>query len=316
MARDGSQIRSREVPIAINAVLAMFYAGGNLYQFFVLPFWLLPTDLRWAWTVAPLALLTNPFWSLIHETIHDLFHPNRAVNAFAGRALAIFFGSPFRILRMSHLLHHKLNRLPAEGTEYFDRQRSSKAAAAPGYFFQILFGLYLVELISPLFFFLPRALLQRFKERCLAPQSVSALLMQNWLRDDALKEIRQDGATILAGLAVSVYAYGAHWPVLAGILLARGLLISFLDNVYHYETPVGDIFYAKNLRLAAPLSKLLLNFNLHGIHHINPAISWINLPQAFLVQKAEFQGGYFAAAWRQLHGPIALQDLPRPSKPV
>ena len=87
-------------------------------------------------------------------------------------------------------------------------------------------------------------------------------------------------------------------------------MISFLDNVYHYETPVGDIFYAKNLRLAAPWSKLLLNFNLHGIHHINPAISWINLPQAFQVQNGEFQGGYFAAAWRQLHGPIALQDLP------
>jgi fatty acid desaturase len=236
------------------------------------------------------------------------------VNAFAGRALAILFGSPFRILRMSHLLHHKLNRLPAEGTEYFDHRKTSKVAAAPGYFFQIFIGLYLVELISPLFFSLSRVALARFKERCLQPQSVSALLMQNWLGDDALKEIRRDGAVTLAALAVSAYAYGAHWPVLLGILLARGFLISFLDNVYHYGTPVGDIFYAKNLRLTGPLSKLLLNFNLHGIHHINPAISWINLPQAFQVQNGKFQGGYFGAAWRQLGGPIALQDLPRPGK--
>ena len=177
----------------INATLAIIYAGVNVFQFFVLPLWLLPKNIHWAWIVVPLALLTNPFWSLIHEAIHDLFHPKRAVNAFAGRALAIFFGSPFRILRMSHLVHHKLNRLPVEGTEYFDRQKTSKAAAAPGYFFQILLGLYLVELISPLFFFLPRGVLKRFKERCLRPESVSALLMQNWLGDDALREIRRDG---------------------------------------------------------------------------------------------------------------------------
>ena len=51
-------------------------------------------------------------------------------------------------------------------------------------------------------------------------------------------------------------------------LAGRGLLISFLDNVYHYETPVNDVFFAKNLRLAKPLQGILLNFNLHGIHHI------------------------------------------------
>lgn len=307
-------IRSRGIPTVINATLAIVYAGVNVFQFFVLPLWLLPTNLRWAWIVLPLALLTNPFWSLIHEAIHDLFHPNRTVNAFAGRALAIGFGSPFRILRMSHLLHHKLNRLPVEATEYFERQKTSKAAAAPGYFFQILMGLYLVELISPLFFILPRVVLKRFKERCLRPESVSALLIQNWLGDDALREIRRDGLLTIGGLGLSFYVYGANWPVLLGIVVARGFLISFLDNVYHYETPVGDIFYAKNLRLAAPWSKLLLNFNLHGIHHINPAISWINLPQAFQVQNGEFEGGYFATAWRQLHGPIELQDLPLRAK--
>jgi hypothetical protein len=44
------------------------------------------------------------YWSLIHEAIHDLFHPERRVNAFFGRALSILFGSPFQILRLSHLL--------------------------------------------------------------------------------------------------------------------------------------------------------------------------------------------------------------------
>ena len=303
--------RSGGLPAALNGLLAFFYVAVNVFQFAILPLWLLPAQGGWAWALLPLALLTNPFWSLIHEAIHDLFHPNRAVNAFAGRLLAILFGAPLRILRLSHLLHHKLNRMPVEGTEYYDRGKGSKAAAAPGYYFQILLGLYLVEVMSPIYFFLPRPWLQRFKDNFLKPQSVSAMLMQNWLGSQSLREIRLDGLLTTSWFALALWLYGANWPLLLGALVARGFLISFLDNVYHYETPVSDVFFAKNLSLPAPLDKLLLNFNLHGIHHINPAISWINLPQAFEVQGGKYQGGYFAAALRQLHGPIALQDLPQ-----
>lgn len=302
-------IHSRGIPTAINFSLAAFYAAVNLYQFFILPLCLLPVNIAWAWTLLPLALLTNPFWSLIHEAIHDLFHPNRAVNGCTGRLLSVLFGAPFRILRLRHLLHHKLNRLPAEGKEYFDKRKSSKAAAAPGYYFQVLFGLYLVEVIWLLWIVLPRAWPQAFNDRFLPRDSVSGLL-QNRLSAEALQEIRVDGLLALSWLGFSFHVYGEHWPILLAVVAARGFLISFLDNLYHYETPVGDIFYAKNLWLAAPLNRLLLNFNLHGIHHLNPAISWINLPQAFEVQKGEFHSGYFTSAWRQLRGPIALQDLP------
>jgi len=302
--------RSGGIPTAVNFTLACLYIALNLYQFFILPVWLLPAAPGWAWTLLPLALLTNPFWSLIHEAIHDLFHPNRQVNAGFGRFLGILFGSPFRILRLSHLLHHKLNRLPVEGTEYYDRDRNSKASAAPGYYFQILYGLYLVEVISPLLFFLPRSWIRRFKDKLLRPESVSAILMQNWLGDEALREIRFDGVVTVSWLALSFVCYGENWPLLLATLLARGFLISYLDNVYHYETPVSDIFYAKNLRLTWPMAKLLLNFNLHGIHHVNPAIPWIHLPKAFDAEAGRFHGDYFTASLHQLRGPIALQDLP------
>lgn len=313
MVRQADTIMQRGsgLPETINGALALFYVGVNLFQWVVLPLWLLPRDLSWGWLLLPLALLTNPFWSLIHEAIHDLLHPNKALNAVIGRLLAILFGSPLRILRLSHLLHHKLNRMPVEGTEYYDRDKGSKAAAAPGYYFQILFGLYLVEVLSPVYFLLPRRWLERFRERYLPAQSVSAILMQNWLAVESLKEIRRDGLLTMAWFALGFYCYGVHWPLLLGALAARGLLISFLDNVYHYATPVSDVFFAKNLRLAQPLAGLLLNFNLHGIHHINPAISWIDLPRAFEAQGGKFHGGYFATALGQLRGPIALQDLPQ-----
>jgi fatty acid desaturase len=302
--------RSGGVPSTLNFLLASFYIAANVFQFIILPVWLLSENQLWGLVLLPLALLTNPFWSLIHEAIHDLFHNNKVVNAFFGRLLGILFGSPFRILRMSHLLHHKLNRLPVEGTEYYDREKCTKAAASPGYFFQIFLGLYLVEVASPAFFLLPRKGLEKFRQRFLSAQSVSGMLMQIWLSRESLREIRIDGVLTIFWLSVAFYLYGRCWPMLLGALLARGFLISFLDNVYHYETPVGNIFFAKNLKLPTGLTTLFLNFNLHGIHHINPAISWVNLPHAFEVQGARYQGGFFAAAVRQLQGPIALQDLP------
>jgi fatty acid desaturase len=308
--------RTSGVPTVANFTLAFLHIALNLYQFIVLPVWLLPAAAGWGWTLLPLALLSNPFWSLIHETIHDLFHPNRRINACFGRVMAILFGSPFRILRLSHLLHHKLNRLPVEGTEYYDRSKKSKASAAPGYYFQILFGFYLVEVISPLLFFLPRSWIGRFKDRWLRSESVSAILMQNWLSHEALREIRFDGLLSVSWLSLSFLCYGEYWPLLLAALLARGFLISFLDNAYHYETPVSDIFYAKNLRLVAPAAKLLLHFNLHGVHHVNPAIPWIHLPNAFDAQAGRFQGGYFSASLNQLRGPIALQDLPHAAPAV
>lgn len=303
--------RDRGIPVWINLGLAVLYVAVNVFQFVFLPLRLLPVDLAWAWTLFPLAFLTNPYWSLIHEAIHEMFHSNRSVNMFFGRLLAILFGAPFRILRLSHLVHHKLNRLPVEGTEYYDRSTSSKARAAPGYYFQILLGLYLVEILSPVYFLLPRRCLLWFYHRFMRSDGVSGILMKNWLGAEALREIRFDGLLTLAWLALSVFCYGERWPLLLAALLARATLISFLDNVYHYGTPVSDVFFARNLRLPGAAAKLLLNFNLHGVHHVNPAIPWIDLPRALDAQGGKYHDDYFAAAVRQLRGPIALQDLPQ-----
>jgi fatty acid desaturase len=81
-------------------------------------------------TLVPLALASNPLWSLIHETIHDSFDPGARVNRAAGRALAIAFGSPWRILRTGHLLHHRFNRTALDRPDEFDPARASPARAA------------------------------------------------------------------------------------------------------------------------------------------------------------------------------------------
>jgi fatty acid desaturase len=304
--------RSSAAPVAaaVNLSLAGLQILANLYQFFFLPLVLLPSSHWWALSLLPLAALNNPFWSLLHEAIHDLFHPSRRFNRLAGRALAVFFGSPFLILRLSHLLHHKLNRSAVEATELYAPEKISRARASLGYFAHILGGLYLLELASPLLFFLPKTILRRLERKYFSGADLPGNLMRGLMRDEAIREMRVDGLATLALLAASAASYGVNWPWLAGVLLARAFLISFLDNVYHYGTPVDDTFYARNLSLPRLFSIGLLHFNLHGIHHKNPAIPWAGLRAAFRREAGVFEGNYFIAALSQFYGPLSRAQLP------
>ena len=297
------------IAVAVNLSLAGLHILANLYQFFLLPLFLFPSSPWWALTLLPLAALNNPFWSLLHEAIHDMFHPSRRINRWAGRLLAVFFGSPFLVLRLSHLLHHKLNRSPVEATELYAPEKTSKARASLGYFAHILGGLYLLELASPLLFFLPKAILRRMEKKYFSGADLPGNLMRGLMREEGIREMRVDGLVILALLAASAASYGARWPWLAVILLARAFLISFLDNVYHYGTPVDDTFYARNLSLPRVFSAGLLHFNLHGIHHRNPAIPWAGLSEAFRREAGVFEGNYFLAALSQFSGPLTRSEM-------
>lgn len=298
------------LPSALNFSLAVLHLLLNFYIFFIFPLYLLPFGVAWALTLIPVVLMSNPFWSLIHEAIHDMFHPSRQINMAAGRLLSLFFGSPFRVLRISHLMHHKLNRSPIEGTELYDPEKASKVRAGLGYYFQILGGLYLLEVVSPLPFFLPRLWLFQLQQRFFSGDNLGGILFKSLMENKAIREMRSDGTAILILFGISALCYGEHWELLVVILLVRAFLISFLDNVYHYRTPVYDVFYADNLWLPQFFSGMLLHFNLHGIHHRNPALPWVRLPEAFRAQARPFEGNYFTAAMRQLRGPIPLSELP------
>jgi fatty acid desaturase len=297
------------IPGKLNLFLTALHVLLAVYQLFLLPIYLLPLSLGWGVTLVPIAALSNPFWSLIHEAIHDMLYPSPRLNRAAGRLLSILFGSPFRVLRLSHLLHHKLNRLPVEGTELYDSKKTSWIRASAGYYFQILGGLYFVEVISSVIAFLPRRVLWLLQARVFSEETLSAMLMKNLVKGESLREIRIDGTAILIAFASSAVCYGEHWPLFVAALLVRALLISFLDNVYHYGTPVNDVFYADTLWLPHLFSRALLYFNLHGIHHRNPAIPWIRLPEVFQREGARFDGSYFASAFRQLSGPMSLTEL-------
>ncbi len=293
----------------INAGLAAVHVAMNLYQFFVVPLVLMPFSPWWALSVVPLVAANNPLWSLIHETIHDSFHASARINRAAGRVLAIAFGSPWRILRTGHMLHHRFNRTALDRPDEFDPARGSPALAALGYYWQLLIGLYVSQILSPIAFFLPRRALDRARARFLDPDSSAGHAAAALTRDGALAEIRVDGTVIYLLLGASMICYGSYWWVVLAMLAARAVCISFLDYVYHYGTRTDELMHARNLRLPSPIAGLLLNFNLHGVHHRRPYLPWHALPAAFRDDGDRYDGDYLAAAVGQLRGPVPRATL-------
>ncbi len=300
---------------AFNFGLAGLHISLNLFQFFILPLYLLPKSLWWSVLLILIACFTNPLWALVHEAIHDSFNSSSRINLVFGRWLSIFFGSPFHVLRLTHLSHHKFNRSPTEkGTEIYDPGEVSKIKASFKYFFYIFCGLYLLEVCSTFIFFLPPKVFRKMTQRLLDHGNIQEKWLAQKLMDEKIvRDIRIDGMAIFFLLALSAVCFGENWKLLLGLLALRTFLISFMDNVYHYRTPLHVTVSGHNFSLPWGFSRFLLNFNLHRVHHANPSVPWVKLPDLFAQQGETFDGGLLAAALDQLRGPIALSDFVAPS---
>ncbi len=298
------------IPHANNYSLAALHLCLNVFQLFILPLCLLPRTVWWGLCIIPIAAMNNPFWALIHEAIHDLLSHDPRVNATLGRALGIFFGSPFQVLRLTHLSHHKFNRSPLEkGTEIYNPREVSRLAAAIKYFFYILCGLYLLEVSSTLLFFLPQKTFARMRRRVSANGNTQEKWLANKLGDPKrLREIRMDGIAIGLVFGLSALCYREYWLLLVGLLMARTFFISLMDNVYHYGTPLNVTISGHNLSVPRIVSTLILHFNLHRVHHAHPQIPWKSLPEAFAGQSDKFDRSLWTAAWHQFYGPVPLPN--------
>lgn len=158
----------------------------------------------------------------------------------------------------------------------------------------------------------PSTIPRRAKVKSLGIDAQSRIFTRTQ-QGNVLRQIGLCGA-VFALFALSAFCHGEHWPLLVGVLMVRAFLISFLDNVYHYRTPVNDCSMPITFGSPQWLSRALLYFNLHGIHHRNPSLPWIVLPEAFGEASGRFGGNYFSAAIRQLNGPLALSQLPSRSR--
>lgn len=313
-----SQLGRLQILELTNFSLASLFILLQLFQFFILPIYLLPKGTRWDYLVILLAFTITPLWALLHEAIHGIFNSSSRLNRVFGRMLAICFGSPFNILRLTHLSHHKFNRTVTEkGTEIYDPKNVSCFRASIQYFFYIFCGLYLLEVSSIFLFFLPPKVFGRMRSRLLKHGN----LQEKWLAaqfadEHVVRQTQIDGLVICAILVLSACCFGQHCLIFAALLMLRTFLVSFHDNVYHYGTPLGMTVSGHNLFMPRSISRLVLNFNLHRIHHQYPNVPWTQLPEYFIRQSEVYDEHFLTAALNQLRGPIAATDTPAQSQGV
>jgi len=93
------------------------------------------------------------------------------------------------------------------------------------------------------------------------------------------------------------------------MMMMRAFLVSLMDNVYHYRTPLNLTVSGYNLSVPRFLSVPLLNFNLHRVHHTNPSVPWAMLPFFFQHDSDRFDRSLFLAVVDQFLGPVPADQL-------
>lgn len=294
-------------PAIRTAGIAAAVVLANFFQLFVLPLALLPASMGWAWTLLALVPLNLTLWALIHEAIHQNLPGGARMNAAAGRLLAIVHGAPFGILQSGHLLHHRYNRTVRERAEVYDPRTTPRVRAAISYYFRLLGGLYAYEALTVLLCLLPARVAGAARRRIDGPDTVAGMILALFESPARRRELRVDALLIVALYGASAVAYGAQAWLLALVWYARALAISLNDNAYHYGTPLDDVRYGRDLAAGPLTRRFLLNFNLHGAHHLAPRMRWSDLPAS---PSARSSGGWWSAIFAQLAGPIAAPHLP------
>ncbi len=282
------------IPAATNLFLALVVVAVNLFQFFVLPIFLLPQSIHWAWLIIPLVPFNNMMWFLIHEAIHRNLHPHAGLNTLLGRALSVIFGSSYYTLSFGHLMHHKLNR--EWESEFYPHGSFAKVK----YYSKLLFGIYFIEVLGSLIMLIPS---RKILGKIAAVNGIQEPVENYFFRKGRLAKLRADVGLILVFHVAAAYCFGAYWPVLAAIIMLRAFSVSVMDNAFHYGTPPDNSIYGKQVQAGRVVSWFILNGNHHGTHHASPNVPWPHLPKESASRGAALGGSFFTDLFLQFKGP-------------
>lgn len=301
-------------PSALNRWLIGLTGAVGLWQWFGLGLALREWGAVAAWTLLPVVLLTPMHWGLIHESIHGALRPKAKANETAGRGLSLQMMLPYDVMRFGHLLHHRFTRQPFDRPDVLPAdKRGVQIGAWFGYFFRLCGGMWLMEIFAPLIAWVPVRFMPMLAVKAMgnAPEDddVRRRVVTFASDDGRRRRIRRDFLYMLVALALAVWAYGPWWPVLLGGLAARGMWLSIADNLPHHGVGMNEPARARNFRAPAIGRALLLNQNLHRVHHMHPTAPWHILPAIAEIQPtAGPQIPYLQAALRQFGGPLRNID--------
>jgi fatty acid desaturase len=295
-------MRKADIPKRINVLLWALTASTMLCLLLMVPLFAAHYPYICLIIIILLIPVNTICWSLIHEGIHRNMHPDQKMNEFMARSLSIMLGNSFHVLRFGHMMHHQYNR---EWESEIYPADSNKLKATFNHYLKMLGGLYLIEvLLSYLVGISTVKYTNTIVNLIFSDEHRRQAVRQMLLKPSTVVKVRLDCLMITALYALSFYLYGMYWWLLAVIIAGRAVIISLMDNAYHYGTPLDNSVPAKELYIPAPLATMILNFNYHLTHHKNAGLSWRHLPQEHVKQNRSFDDHLIPALLDQFKGPL------------
>jgi fatty acid desaturase len=264
-----------EIPTTLNLAIAM--VGGAvalacLWGASHTPHWTLVFGAAFVFSFA-----NNTIFSLLHECVHGSFHPNPRVNDGAGVLFAAFFPTAFTIQRVSHFGHHRRNRSDRELYDYYLPHQSRWLKTY--WIYCLLTGFYwaIIPVAGLIYLLCPFA----FRSRAFAEGPARWWGFQEYARDIAAEPTARVWSEALFASAFQMFLWVAldlDWIGWLCCYWAFGLNWSSLQYTDHAWSPRDVQEGAWNLRFWRITQAIFLNYNLHLVHHRQPAIAWIHLP--------------------------------------
>ncbi len=249
--------------------------------------------------------VNNTIFSLLHESVHGVFHSSASLNALFGRWLAAFFPTSFTLQRFFHLGHHSRNRSAAERFDYIAPGENALLKNVQWY--GILTGLYwlLPPLSCLVYFLMPRVFSSRLFENETSHQSGADAMVDHIERLPSAT-VRTEFLFAALWQATLSWALDLSWSAWALCYAAFAVNWSSLQYADHAWSPLDPLRGAWNLRVNAVVRWLFLNYHHHRAHHENPKVPWIHLPG--LVDRAEPRPSFLRIYLSMWRGP---RPLPR-----
>ncbi len=235
---------------------------------------------NWWWIAAAAIVFSytnNTIFSLHHEAVHGMFHPNREINERAGVLFAAFFPTIFGIQRVSHLGHHRRNRTDEELYDYYLPHQSWVVKTY--WLYCLLTGFYwaIIPQAAAVYMVYPWAFRSQWFQQ--GPARWWGFLP--FVRDIGNAPIwpiwRQGCVTIAVQVAL-VVALDLNWIGWLACYWAYGINWSSVQYSDHAGSPRDVIEGAWNLRFWPGARWTFLNYNYHLVHHRSPGVPWIHLP--------------------------------------
>ncbi len=263
------------IPAKLNLAIAAVAVSASLFLL-----WVAGAASHWALIALAafaFSFSNNTVFSLMHECVHGTFHPNRRTNECAGVLFAAFFPTAFSIQRVSHFGHHRRNRTDEELYDYVLPHQSWWLKSywiyclLTGFYWAIIPFAGLVYVVCPF----------AFRSRWFQAGPARFWGFEPFVKDIAAEPIwtvwRQAAftlvfqASVFSALDLSLMSWlVCYW--------AFGINWSSLQYTDHAWSPRDVHEGAWNLRFLPITQAIFLNYNLHLVHHRDPQIPWVHLP--------------------------------------